>query len=651
MHSCFGRTVITDLQRLRMHLPYRSDIDGLRAFAVSSVLIFHAFPSLIPGGFVGVDVFFVISGFLISGIIFRELEAGEFSFANFYARRVKRIFPALITMLCASYAFGWFFLFNDDFRRLGSHIFRASLFLSNFILWREAGYFDNAAETKPLLHLWSLGIEEQFYIVWPLVLWAFWRFKAIRLPLIATLTLTSFVWNIYQSQQDLTHDFYSPLTRFWELSAGAWLAFHLSRRTQPHPKASLISAMALLVLLMAVFVIDHKKAFPGGWALMPVVGAVLLIYAGPQAWANRMLFSNRVVVWIGMISYPLYLWHWPALAFARIVEGATPSVMVRIGAVLLSVVLAWATFVWVERPLRFKWQSRLRTPMLVLLMVGVGYIGLACKNANGYPNRPVMQSRIEANTGDIGHDAFHAYYAEHFHPCADQRVYAKSEKWGELVRCFQTKRNAPIDLLLIGDSHAEHLLLGLAQALPHLNIAVYPRSELPFINSKEYVEIFESLLADRQLKYVLLTSMWAVAPLSADERAAFERDLASTVSKLVDGGKHVFLTTDTPKFGFDPQRCKYQHPLTGRSGCTESNLSFQQVLTSYEPLLQKMQRQHSQVQVLRLDDLFCDEQSCRMAVDGRMMFRDNNHVNIWGSQQAGARLAKQLLTSSPELRP
>ena len=158
-----------------MHLPYRSDIDGLRAFAVTSVLIFHAFPSLMPGGFVGVDVFFVISGFLISGIIFKEIEAGNFSFSNFYARRVKRIFPALITMLMTSYAVGWFFLFNDDFRRLGSHIFRASLFLSNFILWREAGYFDNAAETKPLLHLWSLGIEEQFYIVWPVILWAFWR--------------------------------------------------------------------------------------------------------------------------------------------------------------------------------------------------------------------------------------------------------------------------------------------------------------------------------------------------------------------------------------------------------------------------------------------------------------------------------------------
>jgi peptidoglycan/LPS O-acetylase OafA/YrhL len=428
-----------------MHLPYRSDIDGLRAFAVTSVLIFHAFPSLIPGGFVGVDVFFVISGFLISGILFKELETGSFSFANFYARRVKRIFPALITMLTASYAFGWFFLFNEDFRRLGSHIFRASLFLSNFILWREAGYFDNAAETKPLLHLWSLGIEEQFYIVWPLILWAFWRFKRIRFPLIALLTTCSLVWNIYQSQIDLTHDFYSPLTRFWELSAGAWLAFHLSRRPQTHQFSSVISGFAVLLLVTAVYVIDSKKAFPGGWALIPVVGAVLLIYAGPTAWCNKALFSNRVVVWVGAISYPLYLWHWPVLAFARLVEGATPSVAIRLGAVSVSLVLAWATFVWIEKPIRFGWKSSFRTPLLVVTMGLVGYAGLACKNAGGYGERPIMQARLEANAGDIGHDVFHAYYAKHFFPCVDARIHAKSEKWGDLVRCFQTKRDVPIE--------------------------------------------------------------------------------------------------------------------------------------------------------------------------------------------------------------
>jgi peptidoglycan/LPS O-acetylase OafA/YrhL len=634
-----------------MHLPYRSDIDGLRAFAVTSVLIFHAFPSLIPGGFVGVDVFFVISGFLISGIIFKELEAGCFSFADFYARRVKRIFPALIMMLTASYAFGWFFLFNDDFRRLGSHIFRASLFLSNFILWREAGYFDNAAETKPLLHLWSLGIEEQFYIVWPVILWVFWRFKTIRLPLITLLTASSLIWNIYQSQIDLTHDFYSPLTRFWELSAGACLAFHLSRRSQTHPYANGVSCFAVLLLLAAIYVIDSKKAFPGAWALIPVMGAVLLIYAGPTAWFNRVLFSNRYMVWIGAISYPLYLWHWPALAFARIVEGATPSVAVRLGAVALSVLLAWVTYVWLEKPLRFSWKSALRTPLLVMTMALIGYVGLACKQAGGYPSRPIMQSQIEATTGDIGHDAFHAYYAKNFFPCADARVHAKSEKWGDVVRCFQTQADAPIDLVMMGDSHAEHLLLGISQALPKLNIAVYPRSELPFTTSAEYTEIFESLVNNKQLKYVLLTSMWAVAPLSLEERSAFKANLDQTIQRLVLAGKHVILTTDTPKFGFDPQRCKFSHPLTGRSNCYESSDAYLQVLDSYASILQSTQASNSNVSLIRLDELFCDVNSCHMAIDGRILFRDNNHVNIGGSQLVGAAIAKELATIDAQFRP
>ena len=631
-----------------MHLPYRSDIDGLRAFAVSVVLIFHAFPSLIPGGFVGVDVFFVISGFLISGIIFKELETSSFSFSNFYARRVKRIFPALITMLTASYTFGWFFLFNEDFRRLGSHIFRASLFLSNFILWREAGYFDNAAETKPLLHLWSLGIEEQFYIVWPVILWVFWRFKSIRLPLIALLSLSSLFWNIYQSQLDLTHDFYSPLTRFWELSAGAWLAFHVSRQPQTHRHANLISAVAFLLLLVAVFLIDSKKTFPGGWALMPVLGAVLLIYAGPTAWCNKVFFSNRVVVWVGAISYPLYLWHWPVLAFARIVEGTTPSVGIRLGAVVMSVALAWMTFFCIEKPIRFGWKSVWRTPLLVLTMAFIGYVGLACKNAGGYPLRPIMQARVEANIGDIGHETFHAYYAKHFFACAEARVHAKSEKWGDLVRCFQTKRDAPIDLVMIGDSHAEHLLLGIAHALPHLNIAVYPRSELPFTNSNEYTEIFESLVNDRHVKYVLLTSMWAVAPLSIDERTSFQANLASTLTLLTNAGKHVILTTDTPKFGFDPQRCKFNHPLSGQSNCSESSEAYRQIQSSYVPLFEDAQKLNSHVSLIYFDDLFCTDALCSMAINGRILLRDNNHVNVLGSQVIGQELAKQILLIEPK---
>lgn len=627
-----------------MHLPYRSDIDGLRAFAVTSVLIFHAFPSLIPGGFVGVDVFFVISGFLISGIIFRELEAGEFSFANFYARRVKRIFPALITMLAASYAFGWFFLFNDDFRRLGSHIFRASLFLSNFILWNEAGYFDYAAETKPLLHLWSLGIEEQFYILWPLVLWAFWRFKSARLVLVGTVTVCSFIWNVYQSQHDLTHDFYSPLTRFWELSTGACLAFATGRYQFKRSLANVFSFIGGGLLLASIFLIDRHKIFPGAWALMPVLGAAFLIHAGPLAWANKYLLSRRMVVWVGAVSYPLYLWHWPALTFARILEGTVPTVAVRLAALFVALLLAVATFVWVEKPIRFAWKSSLKTFSLVISMVVVGYFGLICKQKQGHPERPVMQKVQSVNAGDLGQDAFYSYYFEKFHLCSDTDIHLGSGQWNGKIRCFQSKAQSSIDLVILGDSHAEHLFAGLSESYPALNVAVYPRSGLsPFIRYAEFKEIYQSVLNDRNLKDVVLTSMWGRGdPLSLEDQKVFAADLDETLTALNKAGKRVTLITDSPKFYFDAQRCKFNHPVTGNSQCNQPIDSYQEVLDSYVPILQSAVNLHRDVRLIDLRHVFCTDQTCHMAINAEMLYRDDHHLNLHGSRIAAKFIAREM---------
>ena len=203
---------------------YRPDIDGLRALAVVLVVAFHAWPALVPGGFVGVDVFFVISGFLISGILVSALHEQRFSFTDFYVRRVRRIFPALVVVLVASYAIGWFVLFADDYQRLARHIRAGVLFVSNFALWSEAGYFDGAADTKPLQHLWSLGVEEQFYLAWPLLLWLAWRWRIRPLWLTTVLLVGSLGFNLVSIRTDLVSTFFSPLTRFWQLLAGAVLA-------------------------------------------------------------------------------------------------------------------------------------------------------------------------------------------------------------------------------------------------------------------------------------------------------------------------------------------------------------------------------------------------------------------------------------------
>jgi len=209
---------------------YRPDIDGLRAVAVLAVIAFHAFPNRLPGGFIGVDIFFVISGFLISTILFEKIEKQTFSFSEFYSRRIRRIFPALVLVLMASLSFGWFVLISDELNQLGKHVAAGAAFVSNFVLWGEAGYFDNSAESKPLLHLWSLGVEEQFYIFWPLILCIAAKLRSNLLVITVVIAVISFILNIFGVKPDPVATFYSPLTRFWELQCGSILAWLVLRK-------------------------------------------------------------------------------------------------------------------------------------------------------------------------------------------------------------------------------------------------------------------------------------------------------------------------------------------------------------------------------------------------------------------------------------
>lgn len=374
-----------------LHPKYRSDIDGLRAIAVLSVLIFHAFPEWLSGGFVGVDVFFVISGYLISTIIFENIDQRRFSFKAFYIRRINRIFPALILVLIASYAFGWLNLLADDFAQLGKHIAGGAGFVSNLILWNESGYFDKAAEVKPLLHLWSLGIEEQFYIFWPLLIVWISRWPKRVLPIIILVAIASFVLNLAMIGPDPVATFYSPFTRFWELLIGSLLAyatlyssaFARISNEQRH-LASVISIAGLGLILFAIFALNQKSQFPGWWALLPTIGAALLIAAGPHAWCNRYILSLRVMVWVGLISFPLYLWHWPLLALARIQEGGHLSIENRTILVLISIVLSWLTYRFVEKPIRFHAKFRTqKNVVLIILMVIIGYLGYNCFDRKG----------------------------------------------------------------------------------------------------------------------------------------------------------------------------------------------------------------------------------------------------------------------------
>ena len=307
-----------------------------------------------PGGFVGVDVFFVISGYLITGLIAADLDAGQFSFAEFYARRFRRLVPSLVLVLLVSWVLGWFVLLPEELAYLGKHIVAGATFTANLLLAREAvDYFDLTAELKPLLHLWSLGVEEQFYLIWPALLVICVRYR-VRIPIVIGMLLAgSLLLNLTYGLSHSKIAFYLLPTRFWELLLGASLVFvergppKLRTWSAAFPDAKAYTGVALIVA--CAFLINQNMTYPGWLALFPTVGALLLISAGAQARLNRTWFSARPVVLVGLISYPLYLWHWPLLTYARLLGTGRE---IRAAVVVLSIALAWATYRFLERPVR-----------------------------------------------------------------------------------------------------------------------------------------------------------------------------------------------------------------------------------------------------------------------------------------------------------
>ena len=547
---------------------YRPDIDGLRALAVFAVFIFHAFPKVIRGGFVGVDIFFVISGFLISSIIFSQLESHTFSFWNFYSRRIRRIYPVLITVLLACLVFGFCFPFINDFfqgflfflnheyAQLGKHVAGGAGFISNFLLWFESGYFDNAAETKPLLHLWSLGIEEQFYIIWPLLLWLLWKKRFNLLVVSFVLALVSFGLNLYFYHADPVADFFSPQTRFWELLAGAmlaWIALHpaqLSFRPGLFYRETTIgetpdlytrffryrhilsSAGALLLVLSIVFVKQTaSRNYPGIWALFPVLATMLLIAAGKDGWFNKWVLSNRVLVWFGLISYPLYLWHWPLLSIARIILLEEPPFWWRLAAFPVGIVLAWLTTRLIENPLRFGRHGVMKTVSLFAAMLALGAVGLYIHQKDGFPSRfPEAVSRL-VSVERLNFDSNKAYGYECSSKASDKPDFSA-------CKLTVTDPSKPT-VALWGDSHATAIAYGLVTYFhDRYNFVLRQTNACPPVfdsavqakckNNNYFV--FDEFVRLKPQK-VILSGYWA----TPDYRDIYKK-LELTVSKLRDAG-------------------------------------------------------------------------------------------------------------------
>ena len=375
---------------------YRPDIDGLRAIAVMLVVGFHAFPEAMPGGFVGVDVFFVISGFLITGIIVRELDQQRFSLLTFYGRRIRRIFPALIVVLCVTLVLGWLWMLPAAYAQLSADVFASAAFFSNIALLLQSGYFDVESAKKPLLHLWSLGIEEQFYLFWPLILMLVARLRLGILAAASVIGIASFVLNVAPIGSNPVATFYLPFTRAWELLAGAALACSWGRVSQTGPASNLRAAAGILLIAVAAVVLDTKSAFPGWWAAMPVGGAALLLSA-PAAWGCRHLLASVPLARVGLISYPLYLWHWPLLVFFALIKFAPLTLLERGLIVALSFALAWLTYRFVETPFRSGGPNPLKIVGLGAGMVLVAAAGAVVVQGRGFDFRLPPEIRQMAN--------------------------------------------------------------------------------------------------------------------------------------------------------------------------------------------------------------------------------------------------------------
>ena len=652
---------------------YRADIDGLRALAVLAVIAFHAFPEWVSGGFIGVDVFFVISGFLITTLIQDSLQQQSFSFRAFYASRVRRLFPSLVIVLLACQVFGWFALLANEYKALGKHIAASTAFIPNFIFWSESGYFDYAADAKPLLQLWSLGIEEQFYLFWPIVIWLGLKYRVSVFKVGVAIFLGSLVLNLMMIEEAPSAAFFSPLTRMWELLSGCLLAYLVSSKPPAFEafNAKLgsiklirhaISLLGLVLLLLGAILFDQDMLYPGVWALVPVLGTCFIIFTGNQSWINTSVLSNRFLVWIGLISFPLYLWHWPLLSFARIMEGSKPDWQIRAVLFAVSFVLAILTYHFIERPIRFGRNLRFKTYVLIMAMSLLGALGLATYSQDGFKSRTTDKA-IEAQLTDLKFDI------------PDSEGWYCQDMNHDSPRCHSTGPSPSV--VVIGDSHALTIYSGLRERFtakgqdiglygasdgcpPLLNVVIQDQGG-DFRNClKKGTQAVQRVIADAAIKEVILTSrgpMYTTAKGFGDveleqfgswvlhfdgedkgvrsNEEVFALGLTKTLDALLAAGKKLTFLHDVPELGFDIRSCFAFRPMTITSRvvspCAVSRKEFEARTEAYRAMVNKILLQRPEIKVIDLSAALCDEKWCWGARDDTLFYIDDDHLSHRGA--------------------
>lgn len=652
---------------------YRADIDGLRALAILSVLVFHAFPKALPGGFIGVDIFFVISGYLISGILIDRLDQRRFSIWQFYKQRAKRIFPALAIVMLATFVVGWRILLPNEFKQLGSHMLAGTVFVQNFMLLNEVGYFDVASELKPLMHLWSLAIEEQFYLLYPPALWLLWRVGVSRQWSLLILAAASMAANLAMIGHDASAAFFLPQTRFWELLAGGILA----SATQGSQKIGWVidgfrrwatagSALGMALIATGLALITPETAFPGWYALLPVLGAVLLIACGQHARLSQIVFANRFAVFIGLISYPLYLWHWPILSYLNILQGGPVLAEDRLIAMAASVLLAWLTYRLIERPVRFSSDGWAKVPAIVCSLAVVGYLGFNTYQREGLPFRVAkiagipkndLIERIDFAKAGCGLPSTEALFDMCLHDQRGQPRFA-------LIGDSKAKALAPGVLnastsdqpwVVIGGTNSKGSLVPVISGAPlYRNYQLHTQRALDAIDALPSVEVVVVTVSTRALYQ--LKNEYQIDDLATNPNGevAYE-GLAAAIDRLVGKGKKVVLTVDNPTLR-DPKRCLFfrdtgiaslnNHFRRGDDPyaklCAVTYTGQRKLAAAYLEMIHKVQARHpAQVRLFDPTALLCDvgSNSCGMFKDGQLMYSYSDHISDVASQS----IAKELV--------
>ncbi|MCK0206474.1 acyltransferase [Starkeya koreensis] len=656
-------------------MKYRREIDGLRAVAVVPVILFHAGFEVFSGGFVGVDVFFVISGYLITIILLTEIEKGEFSIAKFYERRARRILPALFVVMAACLPFAWLWMVPDQLKAFGQSVTAVVFFVSNILFWQESGgYFAPAAELKPLLHTWSLAVEEQYYLLAPVSLALLWRFgrRAVFWCVVATalasLLATEWGWRFAPRA-----NFYLPQFRIWELLAGSICGFIATSRA-PRPN-ELLAAIGLALIVFAIFAFDSGTPFPSFYALVPVVGASLIVLYAHKGTFTARLLSTPVLVGIGLISYSAYLWHQPLFAFARIRSMADPSPELMSGLAVLSLALAYLSWRYVEQPFRRGPIPLLPSRQAVFrasTVAGVLFaaIGTYANVSKGIPSR---LAAIEPGSRE------ERLMASARMPMGTGRCEPgpRTNGAGALCAVFEPA-NAERRILIVGDSHSSVMLpawagVGERNAVYWLGAPGCP----PLIGVSVHGGMFDlgvcedvarrqiEMVKERGFDTVVLVARWSLYPdgynpglgrrvslsregemrgtSQADSAELFAQALPNTVAAYLALGVNVVLVEQIPEQKVLPEKTLQQAALLGMSGGVDDE-AFEKAIWESSTTVEEGRKRLAftrdvveklrgeKVWVVSFEDAFERNGRYVWGDRGGAFYSDQNHLSVHGTE-------------------